>query len=107
MDGLPSVAGVALTLAAFSPVAIAQEAKAPAKASATKAAAQKSFATPEEAVKALVEAVRAANAAGMLEVIGPQAKSLAVHGRQGVRCRTEWKNFLAAHDKKNAAEEGR
>ena len=94
-----AIAGAAIAFAA--PGALAQEQKAPAKASATKAAAQKTFATPEEAVKALVEAVRAGNVPGMLEVIGPKSKSWLFTGDK-VSDATEWKNFLAAYDKKNA-----
>jgi hypothetical protein len=62
---------------------------------------QRSFATPEEAVKALVEAVRAGNVADMLQVIGPQSKSWVFTGDK-VSDAEEWKNFLAAYDKKNA-----
>ena len=65
---------VGAALAAAGPGVLAQDTKAPAKASATKAASQKTFATPEDAAKALVEAVRAGNVAGMLEVIGPESK---------------------------------
>ena len=93
---------VGAALAAAGPGALAQETKAPAKASATKAAAQqKTFATPEEAVKALVDAVRASNVAGLLEVVGPKSKSWLFTG-DNVSDTTEWKNFLAGFDKKNS-----
>ena len=92
---------VGAALAVAGPVAVAQEAKAPAKASAAKAASQKSFATPEEAVKALVEAVRAGSVDGMLAVIGPKSKSWVFTGDK-VSDAAEWKNFLAAYDRKNA-----
>jgi hypothetical protein len=93
------IAGAAIAFSA--PGAMAEEAKAPAKASAAKAAAQKMFATPEEAAKALVEAVRAANVQGLLEVVGPKSRSWIFTGDK-VSDATEWKNFLAAYDKKNA-----
>ena len=92
---------VGAALAAAGPVVLAQEAKAPAKAAASKPAAQKSFATPEEAVKALVDAVLAGSVPGMLEVIGPTAKSWLFTGDK-VSDAAEWKGFLAAYDKKNA-----
>jgi hypothetical protein len=92
---------VGAALAAAGPVAWAQEAKAPAKASAPKAASQKAFATPEEAAKALVEAVRAASVPDLLAVVGPQSKSWLFTGDK-VSDAAEWKAFLAAYDKKNA-----
>jgi hypothetical protein len=92
---------VGAALAAAGPGALAQEPKAPAKASASKAASQRTFATPEEAVKALVDAVRAANVAGMLEVIGPKSKSWIFTGDK-VSDAAEWKTFLEGYDKKNA-----
>jgi hypothetical protein len=94
-----AIAGAAIALAAGG--AYAQEQKAPAKASAPKAAAQKTFATPEEAAKALVEAVRASSVEGLLEVVGPKSRSWIFTGDK-VSDATEWKNFLAAYDRKNA-----
>ena len=94
-----AIAGAAL--AAFGPGVLAQDTKAPAKASASKAASQKTFATPEDAAKALVEAVRAGNVAGMLEVIGPKSKGWVFTGDK-VSDAAEWKGFLAAYDRKNA-----
>ena len=94
-----AMAGAAIALVPGG--AFAREQKAPAKAGAPEAQAQKTFATPEDAVKALVEAVRAANVAGMLEVIGPKSKSWVFTGDK-VSDATEWKNFLASYDKKNA-----
>jgi Protein of unknown function (DUF2950) len=93
---------VGAALAAAGPGALAQEPKAAApKAAAATAASQKTFATPEEAVKALVEAVRAANVAGMLEVIGPKSKDWLFTGDK-VSDAADWKNFLAMYDRKNA-----
>lgn len=97
---LAAITAAALAGAAFAPGALAQEAKAPAKPSAARAAAQKSFATPEEAVKTLVDAVRAGNVAAMLEVIGPKSKSWIFTGDK-VSDAAEWKSFLEIYDKKN------
>jgi hypothetical protein len=93
-----AIAGGALAVAAGG--ALAQEKKAPAATAAPKAAVQRTFATPEEAVKALVEAVRAGSVEGMLEVIGPKSKSWLFTGDK-VSDAEEWKRFLAAYDKKN------
>jgi hypothetical protein len=95
------VAGTALAIAAAGPGAHAQEQKAPAKAGVHKATPQKTFTTAEEAVKALVEAVRAGNAAGMVEVIGPNAKSWLFTGDK-VADTADWKAFIAAYDRNNA-----
>ncbi len=43
-------------------------------------AAQKSFATPEEAVKALVEAVRAGDTKALMAILGPEARPLIFSG---------------------------
>jgi hypothetical protein len=95
-----AIAGAAMALATGG--ALAQEAKAaPAAKAAPKAAAQKTFATPEDAVKALVEAVRAGSAEGMIAVVGPQSRGWIFTGDK-VSDANDWKNFLAAFDRKNA-----
>ena len=91
----------ALTLALAATGLQAQEKKAPAASTAAKAPAQKQFATPEDAVKALVDAVRAEDANGMLAVIGPKSRSWLFTGDK-VADRAEWKKFLAAYDVKNS-----
>ena len=91
--------GMAIPLATG--VARAEERKVPYINAVPKAAVQRSFATPEEAAKALAEAVRAGNVAGMLEVIGPKSKNWLFTGDK-VSDAEEWKNFLAAYDRKNA-----
>jgi hypothetical protein len=95
-----AVAGAAIALAPVG--AFAQEQKAPAATApaAPKAAAQQTYATPDEAVKALVDAVRAANVEQMVAVIGPKSRSWLFTGDK-VSDATEWKNFLAAFDKKH------
>ena len=101
------LAGTAIALVAGG--ALAQEQKpavAVPKAAAPKAAAQRAFATPEEAVKALVEAVRASNVEGMVAVIGPKSRSWLFTG-DTVADATDWKKFLAGYDAKNRiAKEG-
>jgi hypothetical protein len=92
---------VGAALAAAGPGAHAQEQKAPAKASTSKAGSLKAFATPEDAVKALVDAVRAGNVTGMLEVIGPKSKSWVLTGDK-VSDAAEWKSFLESYDKNHA-----
>ena len=94
-----ALSGAAIALAAGS--LQAEERKVPYINAVPKTTAQRSFATPEEAAKALVEAVRAGNVAGMLEVIGPKSKSWLFTGDK-VSDAAEWKNFLAAYDRKNA-----
>jgi hypothetical protein len=94
-----AIAGAVLAMAG--PGAFAQETKAPAAGTAHKARAQKTFATPEDAAKALVEAVRAENVAGLLEVVGPKSKSWLFTGDRFADA-AEWKRFLACYDKKNA-----
>ena len=65
------------------------------------AAAQKSFNTPEDAAKALVDAVRAENGARILEVVGPKARAWLMTSEE-IADRAEWRLFIAAHDKKTS-----
>ncbi len=99
------LAGAAIAIAGGG--ALAQDQKnAPAAKAAPKAAVQKSFATPEEAVKALVEAVRASDVEGMVAVIGPKSRSWLFTGDR-VADASDWKKFLAGYDAKNRlAKEG-
>jgi hypothetical protein len=75
--------------------------KKPAASTAAKAEAQRAFATPEEAVAALVEAVRAGSADHVLQVMGPSSKGWLFSGDK-VADAADWKKFLAAYDKKNS-----
>jgi hypothetical protein len=79
----------------------AQEKKAPAAKTAAKADAQRQFATPEEAVKALADAVRAEDAKAMLAVIGPKSRSWLFSG-DTVADKAQWKSFLSAYDAKSS-----
>src|SRR5688572_16916290 len=65
------------------------------------AAAQRSFNTPEDAAKALVDAVRAESKDRVLEVVGAKAKSWLMTTDE-IADRGEWRIFLAAHDKKSS-----
>lgn len=91
----------ALTLALAATGLQAQEKKAPAPSTAANAPAQKQFATPEDAVKALVDAVRAEDAKAMVAVIGPKSKNWLLTGDK-VADKAEWKKFLSAYDLKNS-----
>ena len=76
---------------------VAQEKKAPAP---TKAA-QRTFATPEDAAKALVGAVRANDRQAVLDVVGAKARDWLMTADE-IADREESRLFIAAHDRKNA-----
>jgi len=76
----------------------AQNSSAPAKAAAS--APQPSFATPEEAVSALVAAVRARDPKTIAAMMGPGSASWLFSGDR-VSDRQEWSLFLAAYEKKH------
>jgi hypothetical protein len=84
-------------------VALAQDKAAAKPAPAAKPAqsAQKTFASPEEASKALVEAVKAKDINALLAVVGPSARSWLFTG-DDVADANDWKKFIAAYDEKNA-----
>lgn len=63
--------------------------------------AQKSFATPEDAAKALAEAVRAEDVNALLTVVGQDSRSWLASG-DAVADRADWQKFLAAYDQKNS-----
>ncbi|HLX23044.1 MAG TPA: DUF2950 domain-containing protein [Usitatibacter sp.] len=64
-------------------------------------AVQTTFATPEEAAKALADAVRAQDGKAVLAVVGPASKSWLLSGDK-VSDLNDWKTFLASYDEKNA-----
>lgn len=72
-----------------------------ASAATPQAATQRTFASPEEAAKALAEAVRAEDAAKLLAVVGPKSKEWIWSG-DSVADRADWKRFLEAYDQKSA-----
>jgi hypothetical protein len=63
--------------------------------------AQRTFDSPEDAAKALVDAVRAEDANRILAVVGPDARSWLTTS-DPIADLGEWRLFLAAHDKKSA-----
>jgi hypothetical protein len=95
-------AAFAMDVSAQAPAAPAAE-KAAAPAKTAPAAAQRKFATPEEAAKALADAVRAADVNALLAVVGPSSKSWIFTG-DSVADANGWKRFLAAYDEKKAFE---
>lgn len=64
---------------------------------------QKTFATPDEAVKALVAAVREDNEKELMLILGPGSKELISSGDE-VADRTGRKKFISSYDEKNALE---
>jgi hypothetical protein len=79
-----------------------QPAPATQKTVAQKAAAQKVFATPEEAAKALTEALRKHDEKSLLAIIGlPSRKNWLSSGDQ-VADRQDIEKFLASYDRKNS-----
>jgi hypothetical protein len=95
---LQSLAAAAfITLAPLS--ALAQNTPT-AKSPAANISAQKSFASPEAASKALADAARAQDAQGLLAVVGPTSKQWLFSG-DVVADRDDWAKFVAAYDRKN------
>ncbi len=102
----PTIAALAAALALALPAGALAQASGDAKAAkpaaaAPKAPAQRTFASPEDAAKALVDAVKAADVNALLEVAGPKSKSWILSG-DDVRDRADWKRFAEAWDKKHA-----
>jgi hypothetical protein len=64
---------------------------------------QKSFASPEEAVTALVDAVKANNKKEMLAILGPEGKELISSGDE-VADKAGYEKFLKAYDEMNKLE---
>src|SRR5215831_5979034 len=69
-------------------------------AMATVAWAQESFKTPDEAVNALVNAARADDQVGIVEVLGPDGVDIVSSG-DPVADAAALKRFLAAYDEKH------
>ena len=97
-------AAFALTLPAGALAQAAPETKsaAPAAAAPKKAPAkQRTFATPEEAARALAEAVKASDVKGLVEIVGPASRAWLFTG-DNVADANDWKQFVASYDAKNA-----
>jgi hypothetical protein len=92
---------IALLLATAQIVNAAQPAPAVQKPAAQKAVAQKVFATPEEAAKGLVDALRNHDANALLAVIGPSSRNWLSSGDK-VADQRDKEKFLAAYDRKNS-----
>jgi hypothetical protein len=103
---LTSIAMVA-TLSTFAIVPAAAQAPAkPAAAASAKPAPsgkQRTYATPEEAVKSFVDAVRATDLKALAAIIGPGSEAWITTG-DAVQDEQDRKRFLAAFDEKNALE---
>ncbi len=98
-----TVAALAATLALAVPAGALAQASPEAKpaAAAPKAAAQRTFASPEEAAKALADAVKAADVKALVEIVGPQSKSWLFTG-DNASDRQEWRQFAQSYDKKHS-----
>lgn len=70
-------------------------------APAAPAVVQAAFATPEDAAKALAEAIRAEDFAALLAVAGPSSRSWLSSG-DTVADRADWRKFLDAYDRKHS-----
>src|SRR5512139_132279 len=107
----PTLAALATAFALTLPVAAHAQAQAAGEpkpaakpaAAAPKAPSQRTYATPEEAAKALVDAVKAGDAKALLAVVGPQSKSWLFTG-DDVADKADWERFAAAYEKKHAIE---
>ncbi|HEY2627699.1 MAG TPA: DUF2950 domain-containing protein [Usitatibacter sp.] len=98
---LTAMAGAFAAALAMNVAAQSAPAAKPAATEARHAATQSTFATPEEASKALADAVRAADVKALLAVVGPSSKSWLFSGDK-VADENDWKAFLAAYDTKNS-----
>lgn len=93
------IAGAAVAFAALPTHAADQQAAA--SVTSVAAAAQRTFATPEEGATALVKTVRDGSVDEILSVIGAPSKTWLSSGDK-ISDRAEWKTFLEAYDKKHS-----
>jgi hypothetical protein len=89
------------TLAVALMIAMAPLAMPAYSASPNPAIVQQTFAAPEDAAKALAEAVRANDVNALLAVVGPKSRNWLFSGDE-VADRDAWAKFLTAYDRKNA-----
>jgi len=88
----------------FGPLARAEDAAQPAKTAArAQVSAQQHFASPEAAAAALVTAVESGDPAAMLDVLGPDAKSIVESG-DAVADRQAGERFAASYEAAHALE---
>jgi hypothetical protein len=97
------VAALALAVPAGALAQAATETKPakPAAAAPKKAAAQRTYASPEEAGKGLYEAVKAGDVKALVEIVGPESRSWLFSGDK-VSDAQEWKWFASAYEQKSA-----
>lgn len=98
------VAALALAFPAGAWAQSAGEAKpaaAASKAAAPKPASQRTYASPEDAAKALHDAVKAGDVKALVGIVGPQSRSWLFTGDK-VSDAEDWKRFAAAYEKKHA-----
>ena len=81
----------------------AQDAKKAAQAAKTTPQHERTFATPDEAARALVQAARDKNAQELVAVVGPGSKAWLLSGDL-VADADDWARFAAAYDEKNKLE---
>ena len=95
----------AALLLPLAPAAFGQAAPAGAatKSSAKPGAKQRTFASADEAAKALAEAARAKNVQDLLAVVGPASSSWLFSGDK-VADANDWAKFVASYDEKNRLE---
>ena len=70
-------------------------------AAAAQTVVHKSFATPEDAARALADAVRAQDVKSLLNVVGPASRSWLSSGDE-VADREIWRKFLVEYDRKHS-----
>jgi hypothetical protein len=92
-----------LTLALALVFAVASALSPPDSAAATAKAKQKTFASPEEAVKAMVDAMKAGDKAQLSAIFGPGAESVISSGDDVVD-KGERERFLKNYEEKNSLE---
>lgn len=109
---IPITAALAAALALGQPAAAL--AQAPAEPQAAKPAAapkkptakQRTFASPEEAAQALVDAVKAADPKALVAIVGPASRGWIFTGDDVADAR-DWKQFAASYEEKHSlAKEG-
>lgn len=89
-----------LTVASVGLPQVAAQTATPVAAS-ERAASQQSFSSPQDAVAALIAALRAEDSKALLEVVGPSARSWLFSGDPVADAR-DWKQFVAAHDARHS-----
>jgi len=104
MTNSKSIAAFALTALAVALAPQAQAQSPAAKPAAAKHAGHaRTFASAEDAAKALADAVRAADKKALFAVVGPGSDQWLLSG-DAVADRNDWTRFLAAYDEKHGLE---